>query len=338
MPNQYIRKYKLTISSPKYEVYEYGWYPFNADGSIGQREVKAFPTQSWERSFEDPLRIQFDIVSTIQLEANLGEITLWNLNPQTEAALITEGSEVTLEAGYEDNMGIIFKGQVIQPMRGKVNGTDYYLKLICLDGDSYLNYAFSSGTFNPGLTRRQVALQVIRQALIQPDGVEIEDLPELNTVDGSTPVLERPKTVFGPVKDILKNIAKTGNTSPYVDKGILKFFDPAKEPTEAHLYNVETGLIGQPRQVDKGVELTVLLNPNLHLGEFVKLDNKSILQNRLGLFDIPYLLDFDGLYRIIEIRYSGDSRGNDWYCHLKTITQAGVIPVVTASKIGNYIV
>lgn len=40
-------------------------------------------------------------------------------------------------------------------------------------------------------------------------------------------------------------------------------------------------------------------------------------------------LDKDGIYRIYKLTYSGDTRGNDWYCNFEAIDQAGgIIPAV----------
>jgi hypothetical protein len=34
-------------------------------------------------------------------------------------------------------------------------------------------------------------------------------------------------------------------------------------------------------------------------------------------------LDKDGIYRVIKINYSGDTRGQDWYLNFETIDQLG---------------
>jgi len=41
-------------------------------------------------------------------------------------------------------------------------------------------------------------------------------------------------------------------------------------------------------------------------------------------------LDKDGIYRIVKMTYTGDTRGSDWFCQFETVSQAGgIIPAVT---------
>ena len=269
------------------------------------------------------------------MDSNEAEITLYNLSADTEFQIIEEGSRVILEAGYTDNMGVIFEGHILQPLRGKRNGTDYFLKLICLSDDDFLNLAFVAGTFNSNLTRRDVALQVVRSSTVKPSSIIIEDLPDIDIVDGAQPRTERPKTVFGQPKNYLRSLAKLSGSSPYTDDGSVRFFDPSKPPEFTHEVNVKTGMIGSPTQVDYGVDVKVLLNPQMRLGDFIKIDNRSILQQEIEIGQLQFLLENDGIYRIIGIEYVGDSRGQEWYSNLTTITKAGKIPAALRDNIGN---
>lgn len=317
---QFLRSYKLYITGPKYTVYE------------GSSNVEA-------RLIEDPIHIQFDITKTILRDPNMAEITLWNLSPDTEREIIQEGTQVILEAGY-DEPGIIFKGQVFQPLRGKLNGTDYFLKLICLDGDAYLNLAFISGTLQSNQTRQQLAQQVLRDSTVDLDSVVMDNLTNTNFIDGSISTNERGKVVFGDPSKYLNNMAKMGNSTFYIDNNEARFFNPTvtnSEINNAHLIDTTTGMIGVPQQVDYGVEVTTLLNPSIRLGDFIKIDNRSVLQQQFNFGQIPYLLDNDGTYRVIKIHYSGDSRGQDWYSRLTTITQGGVIPSMLIGSTGSMI-
>lgn len=320
MSNQFLRKYSLYISGPKYSIYG------SSSSSVIAREIT------------DPIRITFDIHKSILADPNMAEITLYNLSPSTEREIIQEGTQVVLVAGY-DQPAIIFKGQVFQPLRGKENGTDYYLKLVCIDGDAYLNLAFVSGTIQPNNTRQQIAQQVLRDSTIQLDSVDVADLPNFNAADNSYPTSERAKVVFGDPAKYLKNIAKMGNSTFYIDNNEGRFFDPISTTgrSDAHLINIDTGMVGQPQQVDYGVEVECLLNPNIRLGDFIKIDNKTVIQQQLDFGQIPYLLDPDGIYRVIKIDYVGDSRGTEWYSRITAITQGGVIPSMLIGQQGNLI-
>lgn len=337
MSNQWIRKWRLTIKMPQHPVWG------------GVKVIDKSTQNSFDRQkniytnnlgtddivFEDPFKIEFTARKTVQMDANKAKITIYNLSPNTEYQIIEEGARVVLEAGYDNNMGVIFEGHIIQPLRGKRNGTDYFLTLICLSDDDFLNLAFVSGTFNSNLTKRDVALQVVRSSTIKPSSIVIEDLPNIDIVDGSRPRTERPKTVFGKPKNYLRSIGKMAGSSPFTDDGVLRFFDPNKPPEFTHEINVKTGMIGSPTQVDYGVDVKVLLNPQMRLGDFIKIDNRSVLQQENEIGKLQFLLENDGIYRIIGIEYVGDSRGQEWYSNLTTITKAGKIPAALRTNIGN---
>lgn len=319
MSNQFLRHYSLLITGPKYKEY----------GSTDNEQIA--------RQITDPLQITFNITKTITREPNTAEIVVYNLSPQTESEIIKEGSQLIFAAGYEDP-AVIFKGQIIQPNRGK-QGTDYTLKLTALDGDAYINLGFISGTILSNQTRRELASQVLRQSNIQLDSVVLDELPDTDVVDGSTPRNERAKVVFGQPSKYLSSLSKMGNSTFYIDNNEARFFNPSKTPKEvdAHVINSETGMIGLPHQIPYGVSVTCLLNPSIRLGDFIKIDNKSIILEDVSVWDTNYyshLLNADGLYRVIKIEYVGDFRSNEWFCKLTAISQVENLPAMLGGPQG----
>lgn len=343
---QWLRRWKLHVFVP----HRGDSYYLDEEGFVKPVEDKVVYDESLKRQtikqrdkylFTDPLKCEFKIRKTALRDSNEAEITLWNLDPQVETQLIIDGTEVILEAGYIDNTSIIFRGYVIQPLRGRTNGTDYYLKLICLDGDHYLNLAFTSATLEKNQTRRQLAQQAIRSSNYRPSGILIQDLsdmPEKSTVDGSTPKNMRPKVVFGRTSQVVDDLARLGNSTSYVDNGQLKFFDVSKEPDFANAWevNTKTGMVGDPVQSSYQISVTILLNPKVSIGDYIHLDNSTIIQERLPIVgSAPYLLEQSGYYRIIAIEYDGDSRGNNWYARLTAITKNGAVPSMLSNSWGN---
>lgn len=319
MSEQFIRHYSLYISGPKYK--EYG-----GDSNQLAREIK------------DPLRISFEIHKTITREPNTAQIKIYNLSPDTEREIIQEGTQLILSAGY-DQPGVIFKGQVFQPMRGKDGATDYVLSLDAMDGDAYLNLGFLSGTILSNKSRREIASQILRESNIQLDSSQVDDLPETNFVDGSSPKSERAKVIFGKPGKYLTNLSHMGNSSFYIDNNEAKFFDPLSQigRDEAHLITANTGMVGMPYQIPYGVKVKCFLNPKIRLGDFIKIDNQSVILQDLSQWDTNYrahLLNTDGVYRVIGIDYSGDYMGENWFCEISAVTQSGLIPAMMNGQFG----
>lgn len=335
--NNWLREYKLHIYVPE------NWQSFRYLDNKGY----AIPTQKGEMkeiTLVDPLRCTFSVRKTALRDSNLGIITIYNLSPDLESQIMVDGAEVVLEAGYEGNTSIIFAGSIIQPKRGKEDGTDYYLKLICLDGDSYLNLAFSSGVLEKNQNWRQLAQQTLRSSTFNLGDItvrDLEDIPVESTVDSSTPKIERPKVVFGRTSKIINQIARMGNSSSYVDNGELKFFVIDDEPNLADAWeiNEETGMIGNPEQSSYQVTVRTLLNPRIRIGDYIHLNNQTVsVEEFTSIGSLPFELSSDGYYKVIEISYSGDNRGNNWYSTIKAITKDGKIPSMLSDKQGNLIV
>lgn len=340
---QWLRKYRVTILLPEPVLDRY-YYEVDDNLDISKNQVRSVTWDTEVITIEDPLRCSFNVRKTALLESNEGVITLWNLSPETESRIISEGTDVILEAGYEENMSIIFMGKIIQPIRGKENGTDYYLKLICLDGDGYLNLAFSSTTLEKNQTRREIAKQIMRASTHSDNQVlveSLENIPGTSVVDGSFTTLERPKVVFGKTSEIINELARMGNATSYIDNGELKFLTQDDEPDldTAWEINEKTGMIGDPKQSSYQVNVKTLLNPQVKIGDYIHLNNQSIIAEELPIVgEVPYKLESDGHYQIIEIVYSGDNRSQEWYSTIKARTKNGKIPSELKDSKGNLIV
>lgn len=346
---QYLRKWSLTISPSTLDVYLGSSATLSTYTKISEKTLQSFKNYGKVISkeveatvFEDPLKIEFTASKKALANSDMAEITIWNLSPELESKLIMEGAELTLEAGYIDgNYGVIFRGNIIQSLRGKVNGTDFYLKFICLSEDHFWNLGFVDGVVAVNTRRKELVQQILRSTYAK-EGLQVEDLDDINTnaVDGSSTALERPKILFGNPREFIRNAAKMSNVSPYIDDGKMKFMSFNEDiPKSIHSVNINTGMIGSPTQANEYVTVKVLMNSSIKLGDYIHIDNsKVVLQQMRDITDIPYLLDADGIYKVIGITYEGDSRGNPWYTTLQTISKNGKLAGPLTNGKGELIV
>lgn len=346
---QYLRKWSLTIAPSTLDVYtgsggflstytkisEKTLEEFKNIGKVVNREAEAIV-------FEDPLRIEFTASKKALANSDMAEITIWNLSPNMESKLLMEGAEVTLEAGYESgNYGVIFKGTIIQSLRGKSNGTDYYTKFVCLSEDHFWNLGFIKGVVAMNTKRRELVQQILRSSYSK-SGLEVEDLDDINVnaVDGSSTALERPKVLFGNPREFIRMAAKMSNVSPYIEDDKMKFLSFNEDiPKNIHSVNINTGMIGSPVQSNEYVNVKVLMNSSIKLGDYIHIDNSRVsIQQMRDIKDITYLLDADGIYKVVGITYEGDSRGNSWYTTLQTISKNGKLAGPLTNGKGELIV
>lgn len=287
------------------------------------------------------LRCTFKVYKTILMQPNLSEVTIYNLNANTENAIISEGNEIIIEAGYEGNSqyGIIFRGQIIQPIRDKEDGHTYKLTLTSLDGDAFMNWGVMNVTYTKGQTKRAIVEDIVNKA---SNPAKFGSISE----NFDTQQLTRGKVVFGLARDYLRQIAQSQQASFYVEDGKVNIVKADDMPSdEAIELNAKSGLVGSPAQSEYGITFKCLLNPRIKLGTFVHIDNRLIKEtqitpvliqpNQKANAQIIRVLDGDGLYKVISINHIGDTRGDDFYTECVTISQRGLVPDLLSSPKGK---
>ncbi len=81
-------------------------------------------------------------------------------------------------------------------------------------------------------------------------------------------------------------------------------------------------MIGTPQQTNEGVNVKCLLNPNIKIASRVEIDNRSIERFKINLSvpnsaaNIPAPLTADGVYYVLVVEHTGDTRGVPWYSSL----------------------
>lgn len=264
------------------------------------------------------LRITFATKKGDLETPNSAEIRVYNLSEGTAARIEREFKEVSLEAGYSNdeggNLGLIFRGNIRQVRRGRENGTDSWVEIIAADGDRAYNFAVVSKTLAAGSTPSDHV--AVCQAEFADKGAGQGYMPEL---PGKP--LPRAKVMYGDAKTYMRDTAKSTDTTWHFADGSLQML-PNKGylPGEAVVLTHETGLVGTPEQTNEGIKARCLINPRLRIGGRVKLDNKSVQRLKTDLkeaagYNRPRL-DDDGIYRILQVEFCGDTRGNDWYADI----------------------
>ena len=265
------------------------------------------------------LRCEFEIVKSLYLKMQTSKVTIWNLSPENENKLITSGQRIIIEAGYNGEFyGKIFEGNIIQPLRYKDNGVDYKLTLIAMDSDRFVSSAIIGVSEVAKQSRRNVVSDIASKASIP------SQIGNIVKTDFSYP---RGKIMFGKASTYLEQIAKSEKARYYNDDGKVNIVD-AGTIEEGYIFDLspKTGLINSPVQNEYGVNCECLLNPMIRLNSLFHLDNSRV-KGREYEYGTPIRpLDTEGIYRVIEISYIGDTRGNDWMCRINAITQAGMLP------------
>lgn len=271
------------------------------------------------------LRIAFRVEQEVLQSPNRAIITVYNVSKQTADILKNrkEFDKVELKAGYEDNVGTIFRGTLKHDAQtGRETPTDTYIRFIAGDGDRGYNNATVNKTLPKGSTPRDVVDTAV-EALKKYD-LTLGQVPDKLLRSIKYP---RPFVMFGMARDYMRHVDNSLQTLWSIQRGEIQIVTPqGPEGGDVFVLNSRTGLVGRPVQsLQKGVHARALINPKFDVNKKVKIDQASIEralpdQTYTGdkLNAAPYLADIsaDGLYWIREIQWTGDSRGQPWYADL----------------------
>lgn len=272
------------------------------------------------------VRCSFDIPKTQFKQANQAIVDIYNLNPNTENKIIQHGNRIVIEAGYNGNFyGKIYEGNIIQPVRSKENGVDYKLRLISMDSDRFLTYGLVGVTLVAGQSARDAVNAAVSKANYPIETGSIADT-RINYPRG--------KVMFGKPSEYIDQIAKSMNATFYTEDGKVNIVQAKQTIPSDEIFELgpQTGLLGSPSQNELGIDFECLLNPLIGLNTFVRIDNKKIAGMEFRQGTPIRSLDSQGIYRVIKVKYQGDTRGSDWKCVCSAITQAGILPSFMSSQ------
>lgn len=264
------------------------------------------------------LRCQFYCEKSTTDTPNYSQITVYNPSQATISA-VKAGDTVVLEAGYENgNYGMIFTGQIVQPMTNKEGGTDVALTLIVQDGDVYLNSTFTVKTVGKASTQADIVKACMSNDI--SSGIINKKL--------SSAKLPRGRVLFGKSADYLRKIARGNQSQMYVEDGIIHIVAASDYDSKTAVeLNPQTGLIGMPSQTDDGVSGQCLINPSIKLNTLIYINQRLITQQQVAEGETSYnKINADGVYRIVKLVYEGDTHGDTWYCTFDAISQTGTKP------------
>ncbi len=272
------------------------------------------------------LRCSFTVNHSVQNPTQTSKVTIYNLTPNDENKIIKEGQRIVIEAGYTGSQyGMIFIGNIIQPIRSKENGTDYTLTLVCMDCDRYTTY----GLINTTIT----AEQTMRSAVNCLTTKSSQSVGAGYLVDSDIKY-PRGKVMFGMSRDFLNQIARSNNAQYYTENGKVNIVTASGFKKGSILaFGPKTGLINAPQQTQIGITCSVLLNPNVSLNTLFYVDNKKVTANEYSPGTPNRYLDSEGIYRAISITHSGDTHSDEWKTEIEAITQAGALPAMNVSQL-----
>lgn len=289
------------------------------------------------------LRFRFAIRRGDIQTPNSADIRVYNVSDDTADRIRQmlpqpEFTRIVIQGGYDGNFGVLFDGEIKQVRRGRESQIDTYLDITAADGDSAYNFAMSAVSLAAGSTPNDQISEVLK-------GMAEHSITKGYVPDMPGNALPRGKVIYGMSRDELRKIARNTQTAWSIQDGKLNMIpESAYMEGDVPVITSATGMIGLPEQTQNGIKVRVLLNPNIKIGQAVKIDNKSIQGYRFGLgitqqagnllAEQSIKTNSDGLYYVMVADHIGDTRGNEWYSDLLCLAIDASIPASYIPKQG----
>jgi hypothetical protein len=273
------------------------------------------------------LRFRFEVSAADVETPNNCSIRVYNPSKETMREAIAEYSSVILNAGYEGNIAQIFKGTIKQFRRGKERNVDSFLDILAADGDLAYNFGLVNVSLAAGTKPEQQVQQLIAGMQKTDPAISLDPNAAFYLTERNFPQ-PRGKVLFGLAREYMRDVADTNNVRWFIDNGVVKLVPiTGYLPGDAIEINSLTGMIGSPEATEQGIIVECLLNPLIKLGTAIKLNNDDITTTALksqlfpGYTDLAFVAKVestgaDGLYRVIVVEHSGDTRDQEWYSKL----------------------
>ena len=243
----------------------------------------------------DP-KIKFAIKRESDSTPPEGYVQIYNLNVNTEKQIYERGTDLILNGGYGDNLGLLFDGAVQKIERERINLSR--ITTIKLAGKVVRQHTISGTThrsYNGDATVRQIVTDIVSDIGLQIGPLDL--IPSGAMIHNWN--------YFGQAGKALTLATRNQNVVWFEDDGVVRFNKPGRGTQQSdaetiHISN-ENGLIGAPTVTDQGVRLRCLLRPTVRLCNIVELTSQATT----------------GRFKIITILHQGDNWTGSFYSELE---------------------
>ena len=238
------------------------------------------------------LDLEFTVMFDDDMEANEAEIIIYNLSDDTKNKF-TQGSEISIEAGFKGDTGVIFKGYITK-VKTKYEDADRVTTIKCLD--DIKDHTITEITYGAG-----TAASTILNDLLKKTGTPIKEFKMYRDWNYKDEV-----KVDGDLMENIKKYSEVCGVSTYVSNGYIYSRRLNEGDNLYFTLSEETGLIGTPEEYEE--EKTAEDYKDVINGY----ECECLLQHRFAAGGIVTLIsrDANGTFRIC----SGEHRFNPDEC------------------------
>ncbi len=252
------------------------------------------------------LDVSFSVERTLRHEPNTCELQIFNLTADRRAELQQlRSAGVTIEAGYEQNVSVIFAGD-LREARTVRDGPDLVTEIEAGDGEK----AHRTARVNTSAPQNGSIVDTIR-SVTDSFGIQRGNVDSALTVVGletggsqtSTRQFRGGAVVSGRSSTELSRLLDSVGYEYSIQNGVFQVLPRGQTISQdALLLTPETGLLGSPTRSSDGIlSATSLIIPDLFPGRKVR-------------FESP---ETEGFFRVETAKYTGDTSNQEWFIEME---------------------
>lgn len=218
--------------------------------------------------------VEFSVPFDDDMEANEASITVYNLTDET-IGKFTKGSQLSIEAGYENDTGLIFKG-FVSKVHTKHDGADKITEITCFDDIS--KKTIEEKTYAKGTKASYILKDLISRTWLPNPVFKVRrdwTYKDEEKVDG----------------DLMENIKKysevCGVSTTIINGNVVSRYIKEYDETD-FIISSDTGMIGSPspfteeitaedyKETINGYEVEMILQHRMTTGSGVTLKSRSV--------------------------------------------------------------
>lgn len=250
---------------------------------------------------EDGLTIKAHIKKDLGKSPNKCKITIHNLNRDTRAAAEKKPLYVTLRAGHDGVLRLLYEGNSQVAYSG-INKTEWDTVIFVADGGAAHAHARMNMSYKGGV-------EVVKVLSDCASSMGLKLPPEAERSGELRQAFATGISLHGPTRDILTKILAPYGYNWSVQNGKLQIIkDGQTNGTTAILIDGDAGLIGSPERLSpekktgvSEVKFKVILYPEINPGCLVKIASR----------------DIKGNFKITDVEHKIDTRGDPWETECK---------------------
>lgn len=288
---KFDRNYKLTFQIGEIQRHQIGVdvtgaprYQYDYDKQVYSEEIE----------IDYPLTCNFSIKRDTYSQVNTGHFQILGLKETTRTKLYKDRDNVTkfvrvqFNAGYGDNLSLCFSGTVKECYSTKDSGaTEFRTDIEAWDGGFGIYWGHTDRT----LGRYVKSTDILNILTSDFKSLQIGGISDKIKVNETL----RDKHFIGKTWDCLRDFV---NGNMFIDNEKIYFMMTDTDVRQGELMelDVDSGLLSSPKRRDTVIEVELLFEPRVVVGQQIVLTSQSV----------PYL---NGTYKILGIEHNGTISG-----------------------------